>query len=108
MEFIGIFSSMVNVIAQATTNAAQDTGALNWLTTKFVAGGIFMWPILASLVIGLAFCIERMWTLSRASVNTKSFIVKVKQALNENGIEAAKDLCSNTRGPVASVFYAGF
>ena len=107
MEFIGIFSSMVNVIAQATNTAANDTGALNWLTTKFVAGGIFMWPILASLVIGLAFCIERLWTLSRASVNTKNFIVKVKKALNESGVEAAKDICANTRGPVASVFYAG-
>jgi biopolymer transport protein ExbB len=107
MEFIGLFSSIVNVIAQATNTVANDTGALNWLTTKFVAGGGFMWPILASLVIGLAFCIERLWTLSRASVNTKSFIVKVKKALNDGGVEAAMDICANTRGPVASVFYAG-
>ena len=75
---------------------------------KFVAGGIFMQPILVCLVLGLAFCIERLWTLSRARVNTKRFIVKVKKALNEGGVEAAKDVCANTRGPVASVFHAGF
>ena len=103
MEFAVILSSMVNVIAQAT----NDSGALNWLATKYEAGGIFMHPILACLVLGLAFCIERFWTLSRARVNTKEFIVKVTKALNEGGVEAAKEVCANTRGPVASVFHAG-
>jgi biopolymer transport protein ExbB len=106
MEFTGIFSSIVNVLAQANS-ATQDMGALNWLTTKFIAGGLFMWPILVCLVLGLAFCIERLWTLSRARVNTKGFIIKVKKALNEGGVQAAMDVCANTRGPVASVFHAG-
>ncbi len=66
-----------------------------------------MHPILACLVIGLAFVIERMWTLSRARVNTKQFIIKVRKALEEGGVEAAKDVCANTRGPIASVFHAG-
>ncbi len=48
-----------------------------------------------------------MWTLSRARVNTKDFIVKVKGALDSGGVEAAKEVCANTRGPVASVFHAG-
>lgn len=87
--------------------AQQQQGALNYLVEKFEAGGGFMWPILASLVVGLAFCFERLWTLSRASINTKSFMVKVKKALEEGGVEAAKEVCMNTRGPVASVFYAG-
>lgn len=103
MEFSGILSSITNIIAQAT----QNQGALNWLTEKFVAGGIFMWPILASLVLGLAFSFERLWTLTRARVNTKGFIVEVKKALSEQGIEAAKEVCANTRGPIASVFHAG-
>jgi biopolymer transport protein ExbB len=102
MEFSGLMSSL-HLIAQQT----QDTGALNWLTEKFVAGGIFMWPILACLVIGLAFCFERLWTLTRARVNTKSFIVQVKKVLGDEGIDAAKELCANTRGPIASVFHAG-
>ena len=103
MEFALILSSIVSVIGQAT----NDSGALNWLVTKYEAGGIFMHPILACLVLGLAFCIERFWTLSRARVNTKDFIVKVTKALNEGGVDAAKEVCANTRGPVASVFHAG-
>ncbi len=104
MDFTGVYASLYNVIAQATNDGG---GALNWLTTKFEAGGGFMYPILASLALGLAFSFERFWTLSRSKTNTKKFIVNVRRALDEGGIESAKELCANTRGPVASVFYAG-
>jgi biopolymer transport protein ExbB len=104
MDFTGVIASLYNVIAQATNDGG---GALNWLAAKFEAGGGFMWPILASLALGLAFCFERLWTLSRSKTNTKKFIVNVKRALDESGIEGAKEVCANTRGPVASVFYAG-
>ena len=103
MELITTIASTVNIIAQAT----QDSGVLNWLTEKYVAGGGFMHPILASLIIGLGFCFERLYTLTRARTNTKKFIVDVKKALTNGGVEAAKKVCENTRGPVASVFYAG-
>jgi len=103
MELLAVISSITSVIAQATNNQS----ALNWLADKYAAGGIFMHPILACLVLGLAFVIERFWTLSRARVNTKQFIIKVTQTLNEGGIDAAKEVCANTRGPVASVFHAG-
>lgn len=103
MDFVLTIASVFNVIAQTT----NDSGVMNWLTEKYVAGGIFMHPILASLIIGLGFCFERLWTLTRAKTNTKKFIVDVKKALNNGGIEAAKKICENTRGPVASVFYAG-
>ncbi|OGU31104.1 MAG: flagellar motor protein MotA [Ignavibacteria bacterium GWA2_35_9] len=94
--------STLNIIAQA-----QSEGALNWLTQKYNDGGFFMHPILGCLVVGLALCLERLWTLSRARVNTKDFIIKVKKALETGGVEAAMDVCSKTRGPVASVFQAG-
>lgn len=103
MEFADVVYSVVSVIAQT----AKDSGVLNWLTSKYEAGGVFMHPILASLVLGLAFSFERLWTLSRARVNTKEFLVKVKNALETGGVEAAKEVCANTRGPVASVFHAG-
>ena len=103
MQFANAIYSMVIVIAQTT----QDSGVLNWLTSKYEAGGLFMHPILACLVLGLAFVFERIWTLSRARVNTKNFIINVKKALDDGGIEAAKEVCANTRGPVASVFHAG-
>ena len=102
MDFTGVLASIFNLIAQA-----QDQGVLNWLTEKYEAGGFFMHPILASLIIGLAFSFERLWTLTRAKTNTKEFIVKVKKALSDGGVEAAKEVCSNTRGPIASVFHAG-
>jgi biopolymer transport protein ExbB len=102
MDFTKVLSSIFNVIAQA-----NDQGALNWLAEKYEAGGLFMHPILACLLLGLAFSFERLWTLTRARVNTKEFIVKVRRALNEGGVEAAKEVCANTRGPIASVFHAG-
>jgi len=73
----------------------------------FNDGGGFMWPILGCLVIGLAISLERFWTLSRASVNTRKFLADIKKALQEGGIEAASEKCANTRGPVASIFHAG-
>lgn len=73
----------------------------------FNKGGPFMWPLLAALVIGIAFILERLWTLTRASINAKQFFVQVEEALHTGGVEAAAEICSNTRGPVASVLHAG-
>jgi len=73
----------------------------------FIEGGAFMWPILILFVIGLAFVIERFWTLTRASVNTRKFLSKVKMALDEGGVSAAMEECEKTPGPVASIFHAG-
>jgi biopolymer transport protein ExbB len=104
MQITDIVISTINIIAQATNG---DQSPLNWLAEKFEQGGGFMWPILACLVLGLAFSFERLWTLSRARVNTKDFIIRVRKALEEGGVEQAKEVCSNTRGPIASVFHAG-
>ncbi len=73
----------------------------------FLDGGEFMWPILLLLVIGLAFVIERFWTLTRASVNTRKFLSKIRVALEEGGVKAATEECEKTPGPVASIFHAG-
>jgi len=59
------------------------------------------------LVLGLAFAIERVIYLNLATTNTKKLLVKVEEALSNGGIEAAKEVCRNTRGPVASIFYQG-
>ncbi|MCF8435327.1 MAG: MotA/TolQ/ExbB proton channel family protein [Ignavibacteriales bacterium] len=102
MQFTEIIGFASYIFAQA-----QEPGILSYLQTKFVEGGGFMWPILASLVLGLGFAFERLWTLSRASMNTKKFIVKVKDALAKEGVEGAMKVCENTRGSIASVFHAG-
>ena len=73
----------------------------------YVDGGNMMHAILACLIIGLAFSIERLFTLSMASINNRKFLAKIKQALDEGGVEAATEVCANTRGPVASIFHAG-
>lgn len=85
----------------------EDQGVMNLLVQKFIEGGFFMWPILTCLIIGLAFAFERFWTLSKASVNTRKFILSVKKALDDGGVDKAVQVCANTRGPVASVFQAG-
>jgi len=77
------------------------------LVQMYNDGGFFMHPILICLIIGIAVSIERFWTLSRASVNTRKFLAKVREALNEGGVDAAVNVCENTRGPVASIFHAG-
>lgn len=78
------------------------------LKQKFIEGGVFwMTPVLLCLIIGLAVAIERILYLSFSKINTKKFIAEFEAALNEGGIEAAKELARNTKGPVASIFYQG-
>jgi biopolymer transport protein ExbB len=59
------------------------------------------------LILGLALVIERIVYLNLATTNTKSLLAKIETALASGGVEAAKDVCRNTRGPVASIFYQG-
>lgn len=73
----------------------------------FLDGGTFMWPILFLLIFGLGFGLERLYTLFRASVNTRKFMNKVRGALHDQGYEAAVEVCSKTRGPVAEILHAG-
>jgi biopolymer transport protein ExbB len=77
------------------------------MTDLFIKGGPFMYPILFLLVLGLAFSLERLWSLTKASVNTRKFLAKVKMALDEGGVEGAAAECEKTPGPVASIFHAG-
>jgi len=73
----------------------------------FIQGGGFMWPILILLVLGVGLSIWKFITLMAASVNTRKFLIKIKSALQDGGIQEAVDVCANTRGPVASIFHAG-
>ncbi len=78
------------------------------LKIKFIEGtASFMSLVAIALVIGLAFCIERIIYLSLAEINTKKFIASIESALEKGDIEAAKDIARNTRGPIASIYYQG-
>ena len=73
----------------------------------FVQGGGFMWPILIALLFGLAIIGERAYSLINSSSNTDQFFDDVKTVYDDSGKEQAIELCENTPGPVASIFYAG-
>ena len=78
------------------------------LKTKFIEGGAgFMALTLITLIFGLALCIERIIYLSLSKTNTKALLADIEAALKKGGIEAALEVCRNTRGPVAAIFYQG-
>lgn len=78
------------------------------LKEKFIEGGVgWMSPILILLIIGLALCIERMIYLGLSQTNTKKLLSGIEGLLKQGKIEEAKELCRDTRGPVASIFYQG-
>ena len=78
------------------------------IKAKFIEGGAqFMGAVLLTLIFGLALAIERIIYLNLATSNTDKLLRNVEEALESGGIEAAKDVCRETRGPVASIFYQG-
>lgn len=75
---------------------------------NFIDGGpFFMSFVLVALIFGLALSIERIIYLNLATTNTKKLLSEIEDALNSGGVDAAKEVCRNTRGPVASIFYQG-
>jgi biopolymer transport protein ExbB len=102
-----MISSISLILLQAQSSGASSHGFINALVSEFNQGGIFMWPILFSFIFGLAIFLERIVSLNLSDINTRKFIVKIQEALKGGGIDEAQEICSNTRGPVASVFQAG-
>ncbi len=93
--------------AQATTPAGE-TVLHQEIKRLFIEGGAgFMGTILLCLILGLAIAIERIIYLNLATTNTERLLAKVDAALQQDGVDAAKEICRNTRGPVASIFYQG-
>ena len=104
---LGTVNAFAQEAAAAETELAGET-MHQVLMQKFLEGGWgWMLPVLVCLIIGLAIAIERMLYLSFSNINTKKFIEKFAETLNGQGVEAAKDLCRNTKGPVASIYYQG-
>ena len=98
------------VVEEAVEEAVvvEEQGMHKALKQKFIEGGAgFMALVALCLIFGLALCIERIIYLSLASTNTKALLAKIENALNEGGVEAALEVCRNTRGPIASIFYQG-
>jgi biopolymer transport protein ExbB len=94
--------------AGTTTDAEQEMSLHQQVKRLFIEGGAtFMGFVLLTLIFGLALAIERIIYLNLATTNTDKLLKKVEEALESGGVDAAKEVCRNTRGPVASIFYQG-
>ena len=88
--------------------AKQELSFVQTLKQKYIEGDPFWMSLpLICLIIGLAMSIERIVYLNLSTINTKKFLDNIETALKNGGVDAAKDVCRNTRGPIASIFYQG-
>ena len=95
-------------VPQAQKASADNMGFHQLLKQKFIDGNAgFMSLVALALVIGLAFCIERIIYLSLSEINAKKFMNDLDNSIMQGDIEGAKELCRNTRGPVASICFQG-
>ena len=114
-EMVDSSNSMLNQANEEDSEASQpiedevvELDFVQTLKQKYIEGDPFwMTPVLICLIIGLALSIERIVYLNLSTINTRKFLDDVETALKNGGVEAAKDICRNTRGPIASIFYQG-
>lgn len=101
----------VAAIAEEITEPEEEESEATFhqiVKEQFIDGGpTFMGIVLLCLILGLAVAIERIIHLNLATTNVKKLLSNVESALSSGGVEAAKEVCRNTRGPVASIFVQG-
>ena len=96
------------VVTTTMTEVEEEPTFHEVLKKQYIDGGWgFMTLVLIVLVLGLAISIERIIYLTLSTTNTKKLVADLETAIKQGGIEKAKELCRNTRGPVASIFYQG-
>ena len=121
--FTGISNAQDSTDAQEeVSTAAQEESAtsktadeekleltfVQTLKQKYIEGDVlWMTPVLICMIIGMALSIERVVYLNLATIDTKKFLNDVDASMKAGGVDAAKELCRNTRGPIASIFYQG-
>ena len=98
----GIVQDEMQSVDEESTSFTQE------VKKRFIEGGpSFMGIVMLCLILGLAIAIERIIYLNLATTNSKKLIEGVESAISSGGVNEAKELCRNTRGPVASIFYQG-
>ncbi|MEZ4874839.1 MAG: MotA/TolQ/ExbB proton channel family protein [Flavobacteriaceae bacterium] len=102
-------AATVTIIQEEEGAATEESKTFHQeLKQRFIEGGPgFMGIVLLCLILGLAIAIERIIYLNLSTTNTSKLASSVEDALNSGGIEAAKEVCRNTKGPVASIYYQG-
>ncbi len=113
-----VMSETDTAVAEATTPTPAEEAPIQEaaeptftevIKGKIIEGGTgFMSIVLICLILGLAIAIERVITLNLANMNYKKLLADVKYKLMNEGVDAAKDLCARTKGPVAAIFAQGF
>lgn len=107
-EEVAAEESVVAEEVVADEVVTEEVGMHQALKTKFIEGGAgFMSTVAFCLILGLALCVERIIYLGLASIDSKKLLQNVRDAWDKGGVEAAMEVCRNTRGPVASIFYQG-
>ncbi len=107
-EADSVVAAAESYLSNSGEEVEEGGGLRHALKRKFIEGNAgFMSLVALALVLGLAFCIERIIYLSLSEINAKKFIADVDAKIMEGDIEGAKELCRNTRGPVASICYQG-
>ena len=98
-----------DAVADLSTESSEEVSGFHQEVKRlFIEGGAnFMAFVLICLIFGLALAIKRIIYLNMATTNTSKLLSKIEGALNSGGVNAAKEVCRNTRGPVASIFYQG-
>lgn len=115
IAFLGVLTLGISNVAFAqeetevqTEQVVTETGMHQALKTKFIEGGAdFMSLVAITLVIGLAFCLERIIYLNLAEVNSEKLLKSIEEALDRGDVEGAKSIARDTRGPIASIAYQG-
>lgn len=114
--FVPVFANAQDAPAASSSSptvvddeiVAEEQSFHQVIKEKFIEGDpVYMTPVLICLILGLAIALERIVTLNLSTTNTKKLINKIEDALSSGGIEAAKDVTRNTKGPVASIFTQG-
>lgn len=103
-----VLNGTLTEVPDTTAAMPEGAGLHQFLKTKFIEGNAgFMSLVALVLVLGLAFCIERIVYLSLSEIDTKKFMVDLKEKIGAGRLEEAKLQCKTTRGPVASICYQG-
>ena len=101
-------AAVAPAVEEEPVATVEEAGMYKQIKTKFIEGSAgFMALVAIALVLGLAFCIERIIYLSLSDVNVKKMIEGVESKVMSGDIEGAKDIARNTRGPIASIYYQG-
>ncbi len=108
LAFMLVFGIVATIGAIDVMAQADSASGFQVLKEKFIEGDWrFMSLVLVCLILGLAFCIERIITLNLATTNTDRLMSRIDERLAEGDVEGAMEVCKSTPGPTASVLYEG-